>query len=268
MRIVHALARVLRDLPPVRAIRQRAYRRSFADPRLYGAFHGVYRSFGEAIAAAPLGNKVGFDHAEFAELYRERMTTVYPYDYPVLFWLQPLLRSHTVVFDLGGHVGVQYYGYQRRLTFPEGLKWVVCEVPQIVAQGAKLAAQQGKPLLSFTTDVRSADGAAVLIAAGALQYIEAPTLADSLAQLTAPPRHLLLNKLPLHDGEQFVTLQNAGPVIVAQYVFNRARFIEPLCALGYEVVDAWEDPGNSCHIPFHPQVAVRRYSGLYLRMRP
>ena len=39
-------------------------------------------------------------------LYRERMGHVFPHDYPVLFWMKPLIPDVRRIFDLGGHVGI------------------------------------------------------------------------------------------------------------------------------------------------------------------
>jgi putative methyltransferase (TIGR04325 family) len=88
-----------------------------------------------------------------------------------------------------------------------------------------------------------------------------------LGALRSRPRHLLLNKLPLYDGEPFVTLQNGGPVWAPQHVFNRRQFLGALEELGYELVAAWDVPGFSCAVPFRAGHAVSRYSGLYLRLR-
>ena len=76
---------------------------------------------------------------------------------------------------------------------------------------------------------------------------------------------MFLGKLPLHERAGFVTLQNGGPCFVPQYVFDRQRFLASFAEAGYELVDSWDDPSLSCHIPFHEASAVRSYSGLYLR---
>ena len=199
-------------------------------------------------------------------MYDERHTTVFSYDYPVLFWLTSILAPDVRIFDFGGHVGVQFYGYQKYLTFPRGLRWRVCDVPAVVEQGRTLATSRGESeRLTFTTSVSDADGFDVLIAAGSLQFVESPSFAQSLGQLRAPPPHLLLNKLPLGDGPAFVTLQNAGTAFVPQHVFERSAFIAGFTKLGYQLVNQWEDRVHSCQIPFHPDRSVPHYSGLYLR---
>ncbi len=260
------LERSLKALPPVRAWQERAYERMFASDALYGSFRGVFRTFDEARASAPKSRGVGFDHPAFGNEFRERLSRVYPYDYPVLFWLRSLLEPGVRVFDYGGHIGVHFYAYRGYLDYPAGLRWCLCDVPAVVEAARSLAHERGEgDQLTFTTDVRDAEGFHVLIAAGSLQYVEKPSLAVALTSLARPPQHLILNKLPLYDGDAFVTLQNAGPSFVPQHVFNREAFVEGLRSAGYEVVDAWEDRVHSCRIPFDARREVPQYSGLYLR---
>ncbi|MDB5068411.1 MAG: hypothetical protein JWM18_4845 [Chloroflexi bacterium] len=251
--------------PPVHALRVAEYEREFAE-RL-GAFRGVYGSFDEAYRSAPAGRPTGYDVDGVAEqeILRSRVARVFPYDYPVLFWLRPLLAAGVAVFDLGGHVGVHFHAYGRLLEFPPGLRWVVCEMPAVVEAGRRLVAERDAHGLSFTTSTAEADGADVLLASGVLQYVEGPPLAELLAGLSEPPRHLLINKLPLTDGEPFVTLQHAGIHFPAVRVSNREAFVDSLRAVGYELVDAWEDHVHSAVIPFHPDRTVPWFSGLCLR---
>jgi putative methyltransferase (TIGR04325 family) len=263
---VRTLRGAAERIPGIRALRVAEYERHFAGD-LLGAFRGVYGSFEEAHRSAPPGRPSGYDVTGIAELelLRSRVDRVFAYDYPVLFWLRPLLRPDIAIFDLGGHVGVHYHAYGRLLDLPPGLRWTVCELPDVVDAGRALAAERGAQELSFTTDATAADGSDVLIAAGVLQYIESPSLAELLGGLRARPSHLLLNKLPLTDGEPFITLQHGGIHYPAVRVCNRAAFVESIRALGYDLVDAWEDHLHRVGIPFHPERTVPHFSGLYLR---
>ncbi|HXK17565.1 MAG TPA: methyltransferase, TIGR04325 family, partial [Polyangiaceae bacterium] len=185
-----------------------------------GAYRGVYPSFEAARAAAPKA-KLGFDHVELTHLYDDRLEKAFSSDYPVLFWLTKLLGEKRAVFDWGGHVGVSYYAYQKYLHLPHDLRWKVCEVPEIAKAGAQRAAEKGETRLSFTTEPRDASGFDILLAAGSLQFMEKP-LAAELEQLPERPAHLLINKLPLYDGEDFVTLQNTIHSFNPCKVQNRA----------------------------------------------
>jgi putative methyltransferase (TIGR04325 family) len=261
---VGTLGRVAKSLPFVNDVREREYARRFVRPDHHGWFFGKFSSFSEANANAPSGMKPGLDRYDYAKIFDERLERVYAYDYPPMFWLAPLLAEGKSVFDLGGHIGVTWYGYKKYLPV-EKCRWRVCDLPEVVRRGREVAQQRGAATLEFTSDAQEADGFDIFFAAGSLQYVERPELAELLKGLKAPPRHLLLNKLPLQDGPRFVTLQNAQVALAPQYVFNDRDFIGSLTALGYELVDRWEDPVHSCRIPFHDEQSVPHYAGLYLR---
>ncbi len=264
MATLETIKTIVKRVPGVRQYQEQAYEQRFATD-LYGSFRGVYRTFDQARASAPKTKPLGFDSKQFAEEYRERMQRIYDYDYPVLFWLRDLLTPETRLFDLGGHVGVQCYAYSKYLDFPAGLRWVVCEVPEIAQRGAELAREQGRRELSFTSRFEDGDGCDVFLSAGAIHYIEAPALAEIIGKYATKPRHLLLNKVPLYDGPPFVTLQNAGVSFVPQQVFNRGQLVSSIEQLGYRLVDQWNDRIHSCRIPFQPERSVEHYSGLYFR---
>jgi putative methyltransferase (TIGR04325 family) len=252
-------------ISPVQAIRERRYERSFRGH--LGLHRGLFASFSDARRSAPPCKPVGMDSPAYVDHHTDRADYIQAYDYPVLFWLDRILGPGSKVVDLGGNVGVHYHAYARYLEYPAGLAWVVCELPNIVLDGERIARERHALNLTFTTRFADANGSDIMIAAGVLQYIEEP-LAAQLSALHDRPRHLLLNKLPLYDGEPFVTLQNSGPVYAPQHVFNRAQFVTSLADIGYELVDAWDVPGFACNVPFQSGRAVRRYSGLYLRRTP
>ena len=256
---------VIRRLPLVERAQQLRYRRTFAGD-CYGCFFGVYRTFDEARRAAPRTKHLGFDHRDYPSHHLDRMERIESHDYPAMLWLRSALRPGARVFDFGGNVGVSYYAYGRYIEYPEGLSWVVCEMPGMVEAGRRIAAKEGKTNLTFTEDASAASGADVYFAAGVLQYIEGPPLAEVLARLAAKPRHVILNKLPLYDGEQFVTLQNSGAIVTPLYAFNRGDFVKAMERLSYRLIDSWDVPGYTCFVPFHPGKHVPVYSGLYFRL--
>ena len=255
----------IKTLYPVKYVRKLKYNRKF-ERDCYSCFRGVFDTFSDAYASAPPGNQLGFNITEFAEQFTERAHEVYSYDYPVLFWIKSILGDNISVFDFGGNIGVHYYAYQKYMEFPQQMRWVVCEVPEVADAGRKLALENRSEHIVFTSNFKDSEGSDLFISAGALQYIENPSIAEALASLENRPGHLLLNKLPLYDGPQYVTLQNAGISFVAQYVFNRRDFIKALVDIGYELVDMWRVHELDCSIPFHPEHVVKKYSGLYLRL--
>jgi putative methyltransferase (TIGR04325 family) len=228
-----------------------------------GSYRGVFGSFAEARASAPR-DKHGFDHPELASIYDDRLDRVFPSDYPVLFWLDRILPDVRSVFDWGGHIGLTFYAYRKYLEFADTLSWRVCDMPAIIEAGAKLAEKKGERGLSFTSNATEADGFDAILAAGSLQYLERP-FAEQLAALSRRPRHLLINKLPLYEGEPFVTLQNTVHSYNAYQIGNRAQFVGSVERLGYTLVDSWTTPDVTCIIPLHPERSIHAYSGLYFR---
>jgi putative methyltransferase (TIGR04325 family) len=244
-------------------IRRWDYRRR-RFPRSPDSYLGVYGSFEEARRAAP--GRTGYDHGEMAGIYDDRMQQLFPYDYPVLFWLQRILTRGSQVFDFGGHVGVTYYAFAKLLEYPADLRWVVCDVPAVIERGAALASEQGARQVEFTDNPDLCEGSDVLLALGVLQYLETD-LADHLAKLKTRPRHIIVNKTPMIDGEPYLTLQNTFNSYNPYRVLDRAAFIGSLALLGYEVVDSWLNPSLKCSVPYQAEQAVDAYTGVYLRAR-
>lgn len=228
----------------------------------YGGFRGVYDSFEEAIVAAPKTKPLGYDNERLASWYVNNLKAeIHENDYPILFWLNDLLRDGSTVFDFGGNVGTYYLQYKRYFHYGNSLKWTVCDLPMIVKAGK---ANNSEANLYFTENAEEANGTDIFLASGSLQYID--DFATMIGSLERKPKHLLINRLPLYDGKRFVTLQNGGEVFYPQYVFNKNEFISSLEKLGYEVKDLWKDFSGGCFIPFKPKKNFRHY-GLYLILK-
>lgn len=226
---------------------------------------GVYASFAEAMRAAPPYRPVGYDAADSAQWYLNKLDSLLLEDYPVVYWLRSAFEAGSrSVFEIGGHIGEAYYGFQRVLTYPEDVSWTICDVPTIAEAGRKLAAERGRTNLQFVTDPRHPDGADILVAAGALQYFEPPTLVDTLAAYRVRPRHILVNVTPVYDGPSFVTLQYIGSAYCAYRIFNRQEFVQSLEAIGYRLVDAWRKD-RAFRVEGRPDKSFEHYSGFYFR---
>jgi len=228
------------------------------------SFRGIYPSFEAATRAAPTGKLVGYDHDEALDLDEEYLENLNPADYPVLFWMAPLLPGAQTVFELGGNIGVAFYVYRDYLAYPDRLRWMVCEVSATVEAGRKLAQKKGEQQLSFTTQREAAEEADIYFTSGALQYIEEP-FAEILGRLTIRPRHVLINRVPLCAGPSFITLQNNGAWVVPYKVVNETAFIESLTALGYELADHWRIH-RSLEVLTSPKHRVDNYQGMYFRL--
>lgn len=225
-------------------------------------FRGVHASFAEAEAAIPKGHRIGYDHDALAGMYRNRIQKACQSDYAILFWLRDLLNDQTRLFDFGGHIGVSYYGWKNYLTYPPGMRWLICDMPAIIREGQSFAQEQGADSLFFTDELASGSDTTIFMAAGSLQYVDM-SVTDILTKMGARPQHLLINKMPLYDGETFVTVQSTGRAFHPYRISNRDEFVSGITALGYRVVDDWTNRETSCRIPHTRGRDIDAYSGYY-----
>lgn len=266
--------RIASALPGVRQLGSLGMVRRWRDHARYehflsrtASFYGVFDDFDQARRHLPASRE--FDQRALTQEYEAtRRHRVHNYDYPVLYWLDKAFgQGARSVFDLGGSVGVHYFAYRRVLEYPAQLEWTVSEVPEVCAVGRDIATREDARGLSFedTLDPRRID-ADIWLSCGALQYIEHGHPARLLAGCARRPAHILFNKLPLYDGEDFVTAQNIGEHSYApSYVYNDAGFIAGIERMGYRLVDRWNVPERSFYLPGHPERSFRTFTGLYLR---
>lgn len=232
-----------------------------------GFYYGAFATFAEARAWLPRSNE--FDHAPLAtEYFDVRARKLSSCDYPVLLWLLRAFQGGaTSVLDIGGSVGVHYYAYRRFIQMPAATAWRVVEVPTMVAIGRHLATTSAASALSFSEDLAQAvmsSNSDIWISVGALQYTQDVRPRQLLARCVARPRHILLNELPLCEGDDFVTTQNIGSGSFAPlHVFNRRRYIEEIQALGYTLWHKWPIPERCLYLPGHPERSLPSFTGLY-----
>ena len=257
-------------LPLLRQFQEARYtRRFFAHHALtHHLYRGVFDSFDAAQASIPPSSVSGYDNTESADLYRERTRRIFINDYPMIYWLGRWLADGAQrVFDIGGHIGIAYYAYQKYVTYPSSLSWTVMDVPAVNEAGEKWALEHdGARSLHFAGEVAAASGSDVLFAAGSLQYLSY-SLADALEAMPRRPRFLLLNSVPIHMRESYFTVQNIGVACCPYRITAEREFLGGLSALGYDLLDRWENPLRSCIIPFHPDKSLDRYFGFAMRRR-
>lgn len=240
--------------------------------RLFGRFetlnscHGVFASFEEATRAAPPSKPLGYDAANSNNWYIGKLNTLSLEDYPVVFWLKEAFETGRSLFELGGHIGEAYYSFSRVIPYPADLSWTICDVPTIVKAGRALAEERGALNVEFVTDASQTAGADIYLACGALQYLDSPTPATTIAGFKIQPRHVIINTTPVYDGPSFVTLQNIGSAYCPYRIFSREELISTLGALGYDLVDSWQKE-RLFRIPRHPEKSFNHYSGFYFRKK-
>lgn len=243
------------------------YEKTFSTSTDKNLFRGVYKNYASALASAPDTKDTGYDHSEPARMYKDRLDRIYPSDYPVIFWLEKAFTEGAAsVIDFGGHIGVGYYAYQNYIRFPETLRWLVCDVEEVTLEGKRLAERKQIENLTFTTDLNHGDGRDILFASGSLQYME-KSLAEMLDGFEQIPSHIIVNLLPVHDTDEYYTLQNIGFSFCPYHIFKDEKFIRELNDMGYEMVDQWHNLEKQCAIPFHENNSLDHYNGYYFRLK-
>lgn len=259
------VVRQILEGPLTRPALQHWRRRQFLTEAGFGSYFGLFKNFGEAREWLPANPE--FDKAALAAEYvNVRTKKVFAYDYPVMWWLERAFGQGAVrVLDIGGSVGVHFHAYRRYFELPQGVSWNVVEVPAIAAIGRKMAEQAQAGGLRFADNLEQAlSSNDIWIAAGSLHYFEDARPGDLLQRCEGRPRHILLNKLPLYDGEDYVTAQNIGAGCFSpMHVYNRSRFIEELESLGYTLRDEWQVPERSMYLPGFPERSFPAFTGLY-----
>ncbi|MEO7363223.1 MAG: TIGR04325 family methyltransferase [Gemmatimonadaceae bacterium] len=266
-RVVQMVERAL-SLPGVSGWRQRHFDDGFRAGRFVGVCRGVYDTYEQAVNAAPESGPLGYDHEGPAAMYRDRIDRVFPSDYPMMLWLAKAFASGSArVLDLGGHVGISYYAFQPYVDYPAKLTWEVLDVPTVAKAGRELArSRDSRQSLGFVDSFDAAANVDVLFTAGCVQYLE-QTLAEKLQTLAKRPEWVLVNLLPLHEERGFWTVQSIGEAFCPYRIERRAAFFEAIWAVGYDIVDSWENPEKSCIIMFDTAHTVRGYVGAAFRLR-
>lgn len=225
---------------------------------------GVYETFAEAVVAAPRTKPLGYDAANAGNWYYHKLTSIGLEDYPVIYWLKSAMTDSKTLVEIGGHVGIAYYGFSRYLHYPADFSWTILDVPSVMQAGETLARERGQQNLHFAHGGLDAiKGADILMTVGALQYLEA-NLASTIRNFQQQPKHVIINVTPVYDGPPFITLQNLGSVFCPYRIFNRQELVSSIEAMGYQLIDSWAKP-RLLRIPGHPDKTLDHYSGFYFR---
>jgi putative methyltransferase (TIGR04325 family) len=220
-------------------------------------FWGVFPTYAEAKAHVPRKFNQGFD-APNLEGFEEAIPERDQKSLQILGTIFPKVRR---LFDFGGNVGICFYQYRAKLTYPHDFQWVVCDVPFVNEKGRELATKRCETQLVFTDDRKQAEGADIFMTNGALQYLE-ESLADILTPLVDKPAHIIVNRVPLCDHPAFFTLQHMGYSVVPYCIGNVTEFVQSIEKLGYLMTEAWEND-RFCDILLRPDIKVSHYYGFH-----
>jgi putative methyltransferase (TIGR04325 family) len=225
-------------------------------------FRGVFSTADAALASAPTGKRIGYDHQESAEFFQQRVTRLYATDYPLMFWMQKALHEGArSIVDFGGNIGVKFYAYRGYIAYPADLRWTVIELASIAETGRRRAAVEGvASSLSFGTELTDVGAADLFFASGSLQYLSIG-IAQLLRTMSVLPQRVLINATPVHPTRTYYTLNSIGHAYCAYRISAEPEVIEGMAALGYTLRDRWKHHDKDCHIPFHREHSLSHYSG-------
>jgi putative methyltransferase (TIGR04325 family) len=255
---VHGLARTTVGGKVLRVAYESYFEAATGHQRM---FNGLYTDFAAAAADAPPGKQVGFGGDATTTRSAHTRHFIFPSDYAVLFWLSHIIDGAELLFDLGGNAGGRYLAFRKHLTYPDNFTWLVNDIPSVVALGRTIAREEAASHVQFTTDCTRLGEADILLASGVLQLLE--DWNGFLHRAPNLPRHLLINRTPVGEQPDAVTLHSMGVSFVPYHIFNRRSFVAEFTNLGYRQVDEWRTPELGCWIPEHASHSLDSYSGFY-----
>ena len=225
-------------------------------------FLGVFKTRAEAKSKIPPDWNEGLDDP-VPEGFDPNIPTR---DANVVRILSEIMPEVKTIFDLGGRVGECFYRYRTKIPYPPDLRWTICDLPEVTEAGRRIAQRMGETQIFFTEDQLEGTGADVYLTCGTLQFFEEP-FGVMLKRLKELPQRLLINRVPLTEGEDFFTLQHTtGHSIVPYHIRNIDEFIADVEAVGYKLVEKWT-VNRSCDILLRPDHFVKNYHGAYFTLK-
>ena len=205
------------------------------------------------------------DHPDAVRIHLDLAAKARPSDYPVLFHLQRLLNEGSSILDLGGNAGNLFYSYSTFLNFSKSLRWIVYDLPAVVARGRAIASAKKETRLHFVDKLSDCPPADVLIISGALHYLKQlpPTLID---QLSSRPKHVFVNRSPISSRGLKAVIQEGGLYVTSARIISYDALLESMSRAGYVLIDEWSAPELSLQIPLCPQDSLASYHGCYFRL--
>jgi putative methyltransferase (TIGR04325 family) len=241
-------------------------------------FFGLFDSFEEAEAFVAGVKKVGWDDEGIAKVLvggddlvgaeRSEPQMIQTSQFAVMLWLTKLLQPGNTVLDLGGAGGIFYEICTRYGLLDMPLKWHVVDMPEMIKRGRARHDALQSTSISFGSQLPEAPASDIMLMLGAIQYMpdplgeKGPGVLDALKTL---PNHVLINKVPLIDGNDRWTVQNHVTTACPYRLFDRRKLMAYFETRGYRLQDKWYVPEIDIEIPFRPDGALFGLQGLYFR---
>lgn len=240
-------------------------------------FFGVYRSVADASASAERLTRVGWNEPEIAGTLipdapydpssPNKFGRFQPCHYPAMFWIDKRVRPGSKIIDLGGAGGISYELYTQYSALPPNARWQVVDLPELIERGKRRHAGTANEVLTFSSRLGDFLECDIFHTAGCVQYLDDPFGffggRGLLEQMVDRPPHIIINKIPLTDGNPFVTLQNLLRSASPYHVFNRDEVLAYFRKHGYRLIDEWRVAELAIGIPFHAKLYMSELSGLY-----
>jgi len=227
-------------------------------------FRKTFDSFEAAQACASGYIQAGHEHPDELDYHLSVSNTLRESDYPVLFHLTPLAGTVHRVFDLGGNIGNLFYSYEKQLSFPADLAWLIYDLPAQIALGQRIAAERGRSCLDFVQNLAAGQGSDVFISSGSLHYFAQP-LDELLGSLGTLPTHVFVNRTPCSNGDDLITVQDNGTYLAPCKLHSRSKLLGGMETLGYRLIAQWPVHELKLWVPTHPDLSPACYSGFYFR---
>ena len=215
----------------------------------YGRHWGCFETRAAAVAFLTGRPRAEYDDDEIVQINLEKFKEVQAFDWPVMFFMERLIKDGALatMTDFGGHVGVKYYAYANYLTYPEGFRWQVVDVPAVCREG--VGQRPGwASALSFHETIDETAPCDLLLCSGSLQYVEL-SLKQIVAQCARAPRTIILNKVALSRSGGFFTLESFGRGRMPYRVFGEDELAEARSSLGYALQARWDIPDRNFVVP-------------------
>jgi putative methyltransferase (TIGR04325 family) len=228
------------------------------------AFRGTFATLDDAKACAARYIPASHEHPKQITLHAEFAKATRESDYPVLFFLSPVVSELRTVFDLGGSIGNLFFQLDRYLKFSDELVWAVHDLPVKKKALFDFAEEQGEKRVVFADEFSSASGVDLFIVVGALHFFE-PKLAELLRGLDRLPKHVIVNRTPFSNRNDIVMVHDGGLWLNPCKLHSMERLFSGMRDLGYELVASWPVNERSVRIPLCPEYN-ETYFGFYFRL--
>jgi putative methyltransferase (TIGR04325 family) len=228
-------------------------------------FAGAFSTRDAALASLPAAERAAYDRDDVADVSLNMMSQIALCDYPVLLWLDRLIReNHTLsLLDAGGHVGTKFLAFSDQLPLSQ-IDWAVWDLQALLKAGRQWQREGRLPkAIRFVDTPKDAGDVDLLLASGLLQYLDI-SLTQLLGQMSRSPRYVILNKVATWPNDEMVTLELIGSARVPYRIRNKPAFEVELAEVGYIIRDSWTIASLSHRIGTHPWLGASESMGYFL----